>query len=135
DSGDAAPGADDHVAADLLPQDAIRAADVVLALGRNGGGLQAEAVLPDGCRGLVDDLVVRAPTGLEREVEALELELEADHVGREDANGLFEQFLPGLVPLEDGDGARVHRAESSDCNLAQNCFDLVSSRRSTGEGD
>src|SRR4029450_5294182 len=58
DSGDAAPGADDHVAADLLPQDAIRAADVVLALGRNGGGLQAEAVLSDGCRGLADDLVV-----------------------------------------------------------------------------
>ena len=88
-----------------------------------------------GCRGLVHDLVVRAPAGLEREVEARELELEADHVGREDADGLFEQLLPGLVPLEDGDRARVHRAESSDCNLAQNCFDLVSSRRSTGEGD
>ena len=29
--------------------------------------------------------------------------------------------------------ARVHGAESSDCNRAQNCFDLVSSPRSSGE--
>jgi hypothetical protein len=55
-------------------------------------------VLPDLGRGLVDDLVVRASASLEREVEARELELEADRIGREDADGLFEQLLPGLVP-------------------------------------
>ena len=43
DARDAPPGADDHLAVDLLAQDAVGGADVVLALGRDGRGLQAEA--------------------------------------------------------------------------------------------
>ena len=47
DAWDAASRADDHVAADLLPEDAVGAADVVLALGGDRRGLQPEAMLAD----------------------------------------------------------------------------------------
>ena len=56
----------------------------------------------------MDDLVLRRAPALEREVEARELELDADHVGREHAQGLLEQLLPGLVPFEDDDRRGVH---------------------------
>jgi hypothetical protein len=56
-------------------------------------------VLADGARGLVDDLVVRGPPILEREVEAGKLELEADDFRPEDADRLLQQFLPGFVPF------------------------------------
>ena len=42
---------------------------------------------------------VAAPV-LQREVEALELDLEADHVRVEHPQRLLEQLLPGLVALE-----------------------------------
>ena len=50
-------GADDHLAVDLLAQDPVRGADVVLALGRDRRRLEPEAGLAHGARGLVDDLV------------------------------------------------------------------------------
>ena len=59
DAGDPPPGADDHLAADLLAEDPVRRADVVAPLGRDRRGLQAEAVLADRRGGLVHDLVLR----------------------------------------------------------------------------
>src|SRR5207302_5465357 len=72
---DAAAGAHDHAPADLLAQDAVRRADVVTALRRDRRRLQAEAVLANCARGLVDDAVLRRAARVEREVEARELEL------------------------------------------------------------
>ena len=100
DAGDAPSGAHDDVTADLLAQDPVRAADVVLALGRDGGRLQPETRLPDSGRGLVDDLILCRTPRVEGQVEAGQLELEADDVGREYAQRLLQQLLPGLVPLE-----------------------------------
>ncbi len=109
DAGDAPAGPDDHLAADLLAQDPVRRADVVTRLRRDRRRLQAEPVLADRARGLVDDLVVRlAPIG-EREVVAREVELDPDHIGRERSQRLLEELLPGLVPLEHDDRPRIHR--------------------------
>jgi hypothetical protein len=99
---------------DLLAEDAVRATDVVLPLGRDRRGLEPEPILADRGRRVVHDLVSRAPASLEREVEAGELELESDRLGSEDADGFLEQLLPCLVPFEDCDGAGGHGAESSD---------------------
>ena len=78
--------------------------------------------------GLVDDLVLRRSAVLEREVEARELELDADHVGREHAQSLLEQLLPGLVPFEDDDRPGVHagilsepRARSPETDAVTRC--------------
>src|SRR5581483_12094863 len=64
-------------------------------------------------RRLVDDRVLgRAPV-LEREIEARELQFDADHVGRERPQGLLEELLPRLVALEDDDRVLVsHRLGS-----------------------
>ena len=43
DARDAAAGAHDDTAVDLLAEDGVRAADVAGALGRDRGGLDAEA--------------------------------------------------------------------------------------------
>ena len=108
DSGDAASGADDDLAADLLAQDAVRRADVAGLLRRDRRGLQPVAVLLDRDCGLVHDAVLRRARDLEREVEARELELDSDHVRREDAQSLLEQLLAGLVAFEHDD--RPHAA-------------------------
>ena len=111
DAGDPPSGADDHPAADLLAKDAVRRADVAAPLRRDRGGFQPEPVLADGRGGLVHDAVVGLAAPLEREVEPRELELDADHVGREHAEALLQELLAGLVALEDDDRPLVaHRA-------------------------
>ena len=112
DARDPAAGADDHVPADLLPEDPVRAPDVVLALRRDGGRLEAETGLADRGRGLVDDRVLSRPARLEREVVAGELERDPDRLGSKDAERLLEQLLSGLVPFEDDDRRGLHGGES-----------------------
>ena len=58
--------------------------------------------------GLVDDLVLRLPSRLEREVVAVEGEREADDIGLEHPQRLVQELLPGLVPFEDGNRRRRH---------------------------
>ena len=58
--------------------------------------------------GVVDDLVARGAAAFQGEVEAGQLELDPDDGGVEDAHGLLEQLLSGLVALEDHDGVGVH---------------------------
>ena len=54
--------------------------------------------------------VVGRAARLEREIEARELELDPDHVGREHAEALLEQLLSRLVAFEDDDRLLVaHR--------------------------
>ena len=103
-AGDAAPGADDHLAVDRLAQDAVGAADVVRALGRDRGRLEAEAGLghAPAAAAMTTSLSVRAPV-VERQVVVLELDLHAGDAGVEHAQGLLEQLLAGLVSLEDDD--------------------------------
>ena len=109
--GNAAAGADDDLAVDLLAQDAVRGADVVAALGRDRRRLEAVAGVAHRARRLVDDLVGGRAARLEREVVAHEVELHPEDVGIEDAERLLEQLLAGLVALEDDDPQRVgHRA-------------------------
>src|SRR5207249_5124103 len=67
-----------HLAVDLLAQDAIRAAHVVGALGRDRRRLDRQARLADSRRGSAHDLVLRAAPVLQRQVVALELDL---HLG------------------------------------------------------
>ena len=110
DSGDTAPGPHDHLAADLLPQDPVRRADVVPAFGRDRGALQAKPVLANRDSRLVDDAVLRRPAVFQREVEARKLQLDADHLRREHAQAFFQELLAGLVALEDDDRVLVpHR--------------------------
>ena len=107
-AGNASPGADDHLAADLLAENPVRRADVVSALRSDRRRLQAEPVLDDRVGRVMHDPVLGLPPGLEREVEPWEIELDADHVRREDAQGLFEQLLPGFVPFEHHDRFVLH---------------------------
>jgi hypothetical protein len=68
-------------------------------------------VLADRRRGLVHDSVVGLLAPLEREVEPRKLDLRADHVGLKHAEAFLQEFLPGLVALEDDDRPLVaHRA-------------------------
>ena len=50
---------------------------------------------------------------LEREVIALKVDLEADHVGGEHPQRFDEQFLSGLIALEDDDGRLGHDPSGS----------------------
>ncbi len=90
DSRNPPPGAHDHLAADLLAQDAVRGADVAAPLGRDRRRLQTEAVLADRGCGLVHDPVAGLAALLEGEVEAREVELDVDHGGVEHAQALLE---------------------------------------------
>ena len=108
DARNAAAGPHDHLAADLLAENAIRRADVSPRLGRHRGGLQAESVLADRLRRLVHDRVVGRSPPRQREVEAGEVDREADHIGGEYAQRLLEQFLPRLVTLEHDDRPQLH---------------------------
>ena len=54
-----------------------------------------------------DDRVGRLAAVVEREVEARQVELEADDVGIEHPQRLLEQLLAGLVALEHDDAQRV----------------------------
>ena len=103
------PGAQDHLAADPLAQQRVGAAHVAGRLGRDGGRLDAEAALDHGVGGLEHDRVVGGAAVLQREVEAAQLELDPDDLGRDHAQRLLEELLTGLVALEDGDGC-AHRA-------------------------
>ena len=105
---DATPGPDDDLPADLLPQDAVRRADVVAPFRGDRGGLEAEALLSDRLRSLVDDPVVRRLPRAQREVETGELELEAGHLRGEDAQGFLQEFLARVVALEHNDRFGVH---------------------------
>src|SRR5205085_3380118 len=77
-------------------------------LRRHGRRLQAQPVLANRSRRLVHDLVAGHAPRFEREVEPRQLELDADHVGGEDAQRLLEQLLARLVSLEDGDRGQLH---------------------------
>src|SRR5262249_17414993 len=97
DARNAAAGADDHLAADLLPKDAVRRADIAATLRCDGRRLEPEAVLADRGRCVMDNAVVRGASALEGEIETREVELDLRHLGREHAQTLFEEFLAGLV--------------------------------------
>ena len=109
DARNASPRTNDHPTPDLLSQDAVRRADVALTLGRDRGGFQPEAVCPDRLRRIVDDVIAGCAPVFEREIEARELELEAGHLRREDAQPFLEQLLPRLVAFQHHDRPRVHR--------------------------
>ena len=96
-----APGADDHLAVELLPKDAVRAAHVVLALRRDRRRLDAEAGLGDRARARPDDVVLRPAPVLERQVVVLELDLDAGDAAVEEPQRLPQELLPGLVALQD----------------------------------
>ena len=65
-------GPDDHLAVDRLAEQPVRAAHVVLALGCDRGGLEAEARVAHGGSGLGHHIVVRLTAVVEGEVEVLE---------------------------------------------------------------
>src|SRR5437763_2054353 len=102
-------GPNDHAPVDLLAQDAVRRADVVGTLGRDGRRLQPEPRVANRRRRLVHDLVPGRPARSEREVEPVEAQLAPGDVGSENPQGLFEQLLAGLVALEHDDRLRAHR--------------------------
>ena len=85
---------------DRLPDQAIGAADVIRSLGRDRRRLDPEPRLRHGRRRLGADLVLRPPPVLEGEIEALEFDLQPDHLRIDHAQGLVEQLLPGLVALQ-----------------------------------
>ncbi len=108
DTGDATAGSDDHLAADLLPQDAVRRAHVAALLGRDRGGLEPQPRTANCGRGLVYDPVLGLAPVLKGEVEPGERELDPDHLRRQHAERLLEQLLTGLVALEHNDCPCIH---------------------------
>ena len=57
----------------------------------------------------MDNPVVGGAAVLERQVEAGEIDLEADHVGCEHTQRGLQELLAGLVTLENNDRAGIHR--------------------------
>ena len=100
DARDPATGPHDHLAVDRLADQAVGAADVIGALRGDRRRLDPEAGLRHRGCGLRADIVVSPATALEREVEPLEVHLQADHAGSDHPQRLLEQLLPGLVALE-----------------------------------
>ena len=94
---------DDHLAAHLLAQDAVGGADVVLALGRHGRRLDAVAGLAHRARRLQHHVVAGLAPPLQREVEALLLHLDPQHLRVEHPQRLLQQLLAGLVALQHDD--------------------------------
>src|SRR5207237_1060093 len=96
-AGNAPTGANDHLAADLLAEDAVRRADVAASFGRDRRGLQPEAVLADRRRRLVHDPVVGLAAPLEGAIEPRELEPNSDLVALEDDDRPLVAHRP-IVP-------------------------------------
>src|SRR5579875_350550 len=110
DARDVTAGADDHRAAYLLAQNPVRRANVLSALRRDRRRLERQA----GCSyrrcGLVHDRIARAPPALQREVKALDREIQPEHLGVEHAQRLFKELLTGLVAFEHDNSQRLaHR--------------------------
>ena len=70
--------------------------------------LRPEARLRHALGRLFDDRVVRLAPVFEREIEALDLYLDAEDLGVEKAQRLLEQLLSGLVPVERNNAKRLH---------------------------
>ena len=107
---EAPAGPDDHLAVDLLAQDAVGRPDVARALGRDRGCLQSQARHEHRLGGLGHDLVAGRPSMAKREVEALELELDSQQPRIQEAHRLLQQLLAGLVALHHHDLDRVDHA-------------------------
>ena len=74
------------------------------------GDVLRDAMIAHRAGRLVDDLVVGRAAILERQVEPVEAQIEAHDLGIQDPNRLLEQFLTGLVALENRDHQRLgHR--------------------------
>src|SRR5439155_13760263 len=80
---------------------------VLSPLGRDRRRLDAEPARAHRLRRLVHDPVARRPAVLQRQVEPLEVERQLQHIGVQDAQGLLEQLLAGLVALQDSDAERI----------------------------
>ncbi len=65
-AGNPPAGAHDHLAADVLAENAVRRTDVVSPFWGDRGGLQAEPVVCDSARGRVHHAVRRPPPVAER---------------------------------------------------------------------
>ena len=79
-----------------------------LWVGRNRCGFDSQAVISQRLRGIEDDLVARRTAVFERKIEAFEGEFEIDHRSVEQPQRFEQQFLSGLVALEDDEGRRAH---------------------------
>ena len=101
--GNTPPRAHDDGAADALPQNAIRAADIAGGLRGDGGGLESQARPAHGGSGLADHVVARRPPVSEGEIEPQQLEVEAEDPRVEHAQRFVEQLLTGLVAIADDD--------------------------------
>ena len=88
---------------DAFAQDAIGTADVARRLRGDGGRLEAETRDAHGGRGLADNAVGRGPPVPQGEIEAQQLQIEPEHDGVQHTQRLFEQLLPGLVPVTHDD--------------------------------
>ena len=105
---DAPSRAYDHGSIEFGAQDRVRRSDVAAAFGGNRCGLESQATVFHRDRRLVDDRVVGLTALLEREVVVNEVEFETDDARREDAERFHEEFLAGLIAVQDDDGGFRH---------------------------
>ncbi len=113
DAGDALPGAQDHAAADPLTEQRIGAADIGPVRRRDRRRLQPEPGGTHRLRSLDDHGVCGLASMCKREIERLQLELDADDVRVHHPKRLLEQLLSGLVAAKDdyaghGQSVRLH---------------------------
>jgi hypothetical protein len=106
-SRQAPAGPHDHLSVDLFAQDAVGRSDVACALWSDRGCLQAQSRHEHRLGGLRDDLVAGRASMTQREIEALELEVDAQQLRIEQAHRLLEQLLSGLIALHHHDPDRV----------------------------
>jgi hypothetical protein len=107
DPRDTPPGADDHRAIHTLAQDAIGRAHVIGALGGDRRGLQAKPGVANRPCGVLHHRVAPSAAVLQGQVEALDLKLQREHLRGKHVQGLFQELLPRLIPVEHNDLQRV----------------------------
>ncbi len=98
------PGADNHFAVNLIAQNSIGAAHVTFDVRRNGSGFDAEAMNVQRFTGIDDDLVFCGAPLFQREVKRQKVKVIVNYIGIQDAQRFDQQFLSGLVALQNHNG-------------------------------
>ena len=107
--GNALTGAQDHASPDPFAEQRIGAADVAPIGRRHGGGLEPEAAARIASAASATTAFAVSRRFVEREIERLQVQLDADHVRGDDAKRLVEELLAGLITAQDRDGGHGER--------------------------
>src|SRR5262249_32966074 len=108
---------------------------VALRFGCDRGGFDAQAMLIQSRRRVVNDLITGIAAFRQRKIEVKKVEIHADYVGFENAQGFHEKLLPGLITVQYDNRAFSHSKQNpfeSQLRLAARLLMRIRGRRGRG---